>query len=147
MRHFASIFFLFCAIQGYGQLKPAENEMPATSQNFSELRCRGGREPLSFQTSPAQTRVTFRKSARAAGRFGEQLEPGTCAFVDRPLRADEEATILLEVGANAVSGEGVGIQPSTMTFADAASINRYLADPNHYWSFLVAKTPEGKFMG
>ena len=62
------------------------------SADRQPLVCRG---PFSMSADKVGATLDAVKLSRAAGRFGENLTPGTCALTHRALNAGERATIRL----------------------------------------------------
>ncbi len=98
------------------------------------LNCRGG-ELLVFDTigSPTDTgtalrlSLTFNASPTAAGPEGQGLQPSTCAWVDRPVNAEEPRQVRVTVH----------ISDST----PGATVR----DTGVYWSFLAHNGDSGYF--
>ena len=94
------------------------------------LNCRGG-EGLAYDTiSPpsdtgkaAMLSLIFGGSVAAAGPEGRGLQPGSCAWVDRPLNLDEPRRIRVRIG-----------------LADSA-----VRDSGMHWSFLAYDSDSGYF--
>jgi hypothetical protein len=59
---------------------------------YVRLYCRG---PFSLYTNPKGVSVMLRKSTAASDDEGKDLDPGTCAFGDRPVGPDEPKAILV----------------------------------------------------
>ena len=120
-----------------------------------EIRCRGyartgGSEYVFFTinsrpSSTGETLVTyeiaFSPDTRAAGTRGENLRPGFCSFVDRPIAASGPYRIRFETVANAqlkqkLHGSAVDTSPTAAeTYPDVNTIPIYLKGEDHYWSF------------
>lgn len=64
----------------------------AQNDNSYPLLCRGGYIFQLGNWSPGYN-VVFRHSREAAGHSGKNLEPGTCAWIDRPLNNEESNRI------------------------------------------------------
>jgi hypothetical protein len=115
--------------------RPAEAQNDATPTGADvvyELRCRGG-PWLVIDTLPAppephalRISLTFPAARSAAGRDGSGLEPGSCAWIDRPLHPTE---------------------PPQVQFADPAGSGAAAAlrDPARFWMFMVRNTGRGHF--
>jgi hypothetical protein len=106
---------------------------PASAQEGTELRCRGGEDALVklfvIDRLDANTlSLNFNASQTPAGADGSGLEPGTCSWPDRTLKDDESRQIHFRV-----------------TEAQADSIPSYLRNPANYWSFFVVNTDKGFF--
>jgi hypothetical protein len=84
----------------------------------------------------------------AAGSNGTELQPGQCAWTDRPLDHPPYG-IRFEVPANAqlaqqLHGTPVDSSPTAAErFPDASNIPEYLKDEQHYWSFFVFDSGNG----
>lgn len=101
----------------------------ARAQAQNELRCRGGKKAFVFDHVNQNTlSLSFVASTRAAGATGQDLDQGTCAWVDRALSDGESRQIQFVVAA-----------------LDAISIPDYLDDSTHYWTFLVTSTSKDHF--
>jgi hypothetical protein len=120
-----------------------------------EIRCRGyaktgGSEYVFFtiNSRPSPTgetlvtyEIAFSPDTRAAGTRGENLRPGFCAFVDRPISASGPYRIRFETVANAQlkqAQHGSSIDRSSTaaeSYPDVNTIPVYLKGENHYWSF------------
>ncbi len=61
-----------------------------------DLYCRG---PLLISTGPSGRMAQFKKAHIKAGTDGLTLNPGECAWADRPLRPDEPAVIYYDMTA------------------------------------------------
>jgi hypothetical protein len=100
------------------------------------LNCRGG-AGLVFETlgPPADTgtrvslSLTFAANPAAAGPEGQGLQPGACAWVDRPVNDGEPRQIRLTIG----------ITDSTL--------RRMARDTGVYWSFLAHNSDSGHLTG
>jgi hypothetical protein len=122
-----------------------------------QLLCRGGAgfefRSLGFRQVPAGSQVrvavalTFAANAAAAGRKGERLEPGTCAWNDRPLGAAEPREVRFIAAAYLQLGIGpIDMSPTAAErHPDVPSIIAYLANPTHFWSFTAFNTNSGYF--
>lgn len=128
---------------------------PGSGVASREIRCRGyartgGSEYVFFQInsrpiSTGETLVTyeiaFSPDTRAAGTRGENLRPGFCAFVDRPIAASGPYRIRFETVANAqlkqkLQGSAVDTSPTAAeNYPDVNTIPVYLKGEGHYWSF------------
>jgi len=118
----------------------------------NEIRCRGGGN-LIFTTEHAKTDstgsaiyielLTFEPAPVAAGPNGAGLKPGQCSWVNRPM--NRGGLIRFETPANAqlkqkLHGSAVDTSPTAAErYPDARSIPAYMRDPDHYWSFTIAK--------
>jgi hypothetical protein len=120
-----------------------------------EIRCRGyartgGSEYVFFtiNSRPSPTgetlvtyEIAFSPDTRAAGTRGENLRPGFCAFVDRPIAASGPYRIRFETVANAqlkqaLHGSTVDRSSTAAeSYPDVNTIPIYLKGENHYWSF------------
>jgi hypothetical protein len=138
--------------------KKSTSTSDATREAFKsdEIRCRGYGRPggsafvfftVNSRSSPTgETIVTyeiaFTPGTRAAGSRGEGLQPGDCAYVDRPISESGPYRIRFETVANAqlkqaLHGTPIDRSPTAAErYPDAQTIPEYLKDPNHYWSFL-----------
>jgi hypothetical protein len=123
---------LVCCGALIGTVDPAEAQepLPPVRRDFP-LNCRGG-GGLVFDTLlvvPDSKRVrlvlTFNANAIAAGPEGQGLEPGSCAWVDRPLNDAEPRRIQFAIGTTD-SGPG-----------------RTVGDSGMYWGFLAHTTDSG----
>jgi hypothetical protein len=87
------------------------------------------------------------------------FNPSSCAWVQsgdrgpyRPLSREELGEIRFETSANAQLRQqlhGTPLDTSSTAaerFPDAQTIPKYLSDPNHYWSFFVAKAVSNSFV-
>ena len=96
------------------------------------LNCRGG-ERLVFDTlgahadtaSTVKLSLTFSANPIAAGPEGQGLQPGTCAWVDRPLTAGEPKLLHSSIGAT-----------------DSAPLAT-VGDSGMYWGFLAHASDSG----
>ena len=100
------------------------------------LNCRGGGGlvfdtlgPVADTPTPVLVSVRFTASPRAAGWKGEGLEPGTCAWVDRPLTGAEPLRVRVKLGAG------------------DSTPRRTLRDTALYWSFVASNTDSGYLHG
>ena len=111
------------------------NSVVSQRQHYA-LNCRGGGRLL-FDTlsSPSDTgaalrlSLTFVASPTAAGPEGQGLEPGTCAWVDRPVNDEEPRQLRVTIG----------IAGSTPRLT--------VIDTGVYWSFLAYNSDSGHFTG
>ncbi len=142
----------------------AEALKSAAPPQYQELRCRGG--GLRFRVVNGRTNssgeptmymtVYFKPAAQPAGASGHNLQPGSCAFTERGVRADEPNEIILEIVSFAqtrqqLHGTPVDTSPTAAErYPDAQNLPQYLDVANHYWSFFVhqnAPLPSGRFEG
>jgi hypothetical protein len=105
----------------------------ARAQSVSELRCRGGEDPLVklfvIDRLDANTlSLNFNASQKPAGADSSGLEPGTCSWLDRTFKDNESRQVHFQI-----------------TEPQADSIPAYLKDPKNYWSFFVTSTDKGFF--
>ena len=124
------------------------------AQTSYELVCRGG-GTLYFNYTPfsnfwSQPQIwidNISKGSRGVGNSLEaisSLQPGQCAWKDRPIHANEPSRIIIPVNYNNFSiswhqGKVMGIS-STLSY-----INN-LQDPNRYQSFHVYNDRRGNFI-
>jgi hypothetical protein len=121
----------------------------------SEIRCRGFSKPgggnfvfFTINSRPSSTgetlvtyEIAFSPSWRAAGARGEGLDPGTCAYADRPIAASGPYRIRFETVANAQLKQALHGSPvdnsstAAESYPDVNTIPVYLKGDNHYWSF------------
>jgi len=108
-------------------LAPSRREFP--------LNCRGG-GGLTFDTIivvPDSGRVrlmlTFAANATASGPEGQGLEPGTCAWVDRPLSDPEPRRILVTIGTT------------------DSTPRQTVRDTAMYWGFIAYNSDSGHISG
>lgn len=158
------------AIDTFGKRDTARDNVYAdalkNSPDSNEIRCRGyagrGGSEYVFYTinsrpSPTgETLVTFEigftPSVKAAGARGEGLQPGECAFADRPISERGPYRIRFETVANAqlrqqLHGTPLDTSPTAAErFPDTQTIPAYLKDPNHYWSFFGATVANNFFV-
>ncbi|MGZ8920205.1 MAG: hypothetical protein ACXW3L_04405 [Limisphaerales bacterium] len=112
----------------------ADATLPRTgAQELSELRCRGAKDALVdayvIDKLDADTlSLNFNASSRASGPDSKGLDPGTCSWIDRPVKEDEWRQIHFLVTAER-----------------AQSIPAYLKNPDNYWSFFVVSSAQGYF--
>ena len=132
-----------------------------------EIRCRGysrsGGSEYVFATinsrpsSTGETLVTyeiaFSPGTRAAGARGEGLQPGNCAYADRPIAASGPYRIRFETVANAqlkqaLHGSSVDrSRTAAESYPDVNTIPSYLKGEDHYWVFAgVADSGRGYFV-
>ncbi|HXH73424.1 MAG TPA: hypothetical protein VNJ08_00560 [Bacteriovoracaceae bacterium] len=64
------------------------------------ILCRGGYTYQLNGPIDGRVTVTFKPNTIAAGETGKDLKMGTCAFVDRPINAEEPTTFSLFMGLN-----------------------------------------------
>ena len=120
-----------------------------------EIFCRGYSHPggaefvfFTINSRPSSTgetlvtyEIAFTPGTRAAGARGDGLQPGDCAFADRPIGEAGPYRIRFETVANAQlkqSLHGSTIDRSTTaaeSYPDVNTIPVYLKGENHYWSF------------
>ena len=113
-----------------------EPSAPLVAQRqFFPLNCRGG-AGLAFDTlgppsEPGKVRLslTFTAAPAAAGAEGQGLEPGTCAWADRPIHGEEPRQLRVTIGA------------------DDSTPRLSVRDPGVYWSFLARNSDSGHFTG
>ena len=128
---------------------------PAERAASNEIRCRGysrtgGREYVFFtiNSRPSPTgetvvtyEIAFSPGTRAAGVRGEGLQPGDCAWADRPIGEQGPYRIRFETVANAQLKQqlrGTPVDRSSTaaeSYPDVNTIPTYLKGENHYWSF------------
>jgi hypothetical protein len=128
MKHLRELLLIVCGLlvlQTYAAI--------AQAQEPSELRCRGGDNPLVdiyvIDRIDADTlSINFNASQRAAGSDNKGLYPGTCSWIDRTVKEDEWRQIHFVV-----------------TAAQAESIPAHLKNPKNYWSFFVISSDRGYF--
>lgn len=81
---------------------------PAAANGGMSIICRGAkRVKTMWWVNKIHMSIAFNASPKAAGPDGENLPPNSCAWPDRPLRADEVADINLGVVSD--------FQPATLT--------------------------------
>ena len=141
---------------------------PSTDRVVSrEIFCRGYSRPggaeyvfstiNSRPSSTGETLVTyeiaFSPGTQAAGLRGEGLQPGNCAFGDRPIPGSGPYRIRFETVANAqlkqsLHGSTVDRSSSAAeSYPDVNTIPVYLKGENHYWNFAgVADSGRGYFV-
>ena len=109
--------------------------LPLLHQREFPLNCRGG-AGLVFEIvgPPADTgtrrlSLTFAASPAAAGPEGQGLQPGTCAWVDRPVNDGEPRQVR-----------------QTIRIADS-TLRHMVRDSGVYWSFLAHNSDSGHFTG
>ena len=105
-----------------GGNRGAESALHCTPPENYELRCRGGGEMKLSLDAPGESgrsmlRIRFKRGSKPATAG---LEPGECAWVDRPVGGDEPDTII-----RYVSGPNVPVVTS-------------LRDANKYWGFCAS---------
>lgn len=121
-----------------------------------QLRCRGGAgyefRSLGFrQVGQQQLRMAvalvFAPGGAAAGTKGEGLQPGTCAWVDRPLNSSEPREVHFIIPAYLQIGIGtIDTSPSAAErHPDLPSMMAYLKGQSHYWTFTAFNTNSGYF--
>jgi hypothetical protein len=140
---------------GLGAATSETTAGPAERAASREIRCRGysragGSEYVFFiiDSRPGQageTLVTyemaFTPGTRAAGVRGEGLQPGNCAWADRPIDEKGPYRIRFETVANAqlkqqLHGSQVDRSSTAAeSYPDVKSLPIYLKGENHYWSF------------
>jgi hypothetical protein len=90
--------------------------------------------------------LAYRVASVEFGATGKGVGPGMCAWVERGAGASEPGRVEFTTSANAQlsqirSGSAVDRTPTAAErFPDANTIPAYMTDPNHYWSFTVART-------
>jgi hypothetical protein len=107
-----------------------------SQREYYPLNCRGGGRLL-FDTigAPSDTAravrlsLTFAASPTAAGPEGQGLQPGTCAWVDRPVNKEEPRQVRVTIGV------------------DDSTPRLTLRDTGMYWSFLAYDSDSGHFTG
>jgi hypothetical protein len=117
-----------------------------------EIRCRGGDGAFRLQQLPggrppeaggeagvALMSLEFIASPLAAGPDAAGLIPGTCAWIDRPLNADEPRSIRFEAPATDTTAASRGVSPAPGLSPDV----NHLKDPAKYWSFVAYNTNQG----
>jgi hypothetical protein len=138
---------------------PAQTIWDAANRPHSgvyELRCRGGAgfeyRNLGFKRSPGgdtlvAVALVFAANPKAAGLKGEGLEPGSCAWLDRPLNAAEPREVrFIASGAAPLATGPIDTTPEAAERdRDVHSIAAYLKDPKHHWSFTAFNTNQGYF--
>lgn len=78
------------------------------------VKCRsGGNTSYNISNSNNALRIGFTKAPAAAGQNGANLLPGQCAWVDRPINANEPSHISIKMGANFVVGAVVPSRDNT----------------------------------
>ncbi len=112
---------------------PAQAPLPPVRREFP-LNCRGGGlvfDTLLIVPDSAHVRLmlTFAANPTASGPEGQGLEPGSCAWVDRPLNDAEPRRIQFAVG--------------TTDSAPAQTAG----DSGMYWGFLAHSTDSGYIRG
>jgi hypothetical protein len=119
------------------QARPAQGDGNGTARSSAsagdEIVCRGVDTVAiaHFAWTPDDGEVSlmyFLPAKAAAGADGAGLEPGRCGYVNAAL-PDDRAGILLFTTA---PGE-----------ESANAIREFLANPGHYWSFVVSKNANG----
>jgi hypothetical protein len=85
--------------------------------------------PPADAVTMARLSLTFAANAAAAGPQGKGLKPGTCAWVDRPVKDDEPRQVRVSIGS-----------------ADS-TLRRTITDSGVYWSFLAQNNDSGHFTG
>jgi hypothetical protein len=113
-----------------------EAALPPLPRREYPLNCRGG-GGLALETlgPPADTgrtvrlSLTFAASPVAAGPEGIGLQPGTCAWVDRPVNDQEPRQVRVTIGS------------------PDSTVRRMVRDSGVYWSFLAYNSDSGHFTG
>ncbi|HEU4829778.1 MAG TPA: hypothetical protein VFT04_11350 [Gemmatimonadales bacterium] len=126
---------VFCgALAGVAGPTEAQTPLPPVRREFP-LNCRGG-AGLVFDTllvvadsDRVRLMLTFAANATASGPEGQGLEPGSCAWVDRPLSDAEPRRIQFALGTT-----------------DSAPA-RTVRDSGMYWGFLGLTTDSGYIAG
>lgn len=118
------------ALAGVADTAEAQSSLPPARREFP-LNCRGG-GGLVFDTllvvadsDHVRLMLTFAANAIAAGPEGLGLEPGSCAWVDRPLSDAEPRRIQFTIGTTDSTPE------------------RTAHDSGMYWGFLGHTTESG----
>lgn len=122
------------ALAGVAGPVGAQSPLPPARREFP-LNCRGG-AGLVFDTllvipdsGRARLMLTFAANATASGVEGQGLEPGSCAWVDRPLADAEPRRIQFALG--------------TTDSAPAQTVR----DSGMYWGFLAYNSDSGYISG
>lgn len=85
--------------------------------------------------------IAFTPGTRAAGVRGEGLQPGDCAWADRPIGETGPFRIRFEIVANAQLKQQLRVDPvdrsstAAESYPDVKTVPIYLKGENHYWSF------------
>ena len=121
------------------------------AQQTYELRCRGvyaGPNPLAFDRETGRfadgtlvVAMSFKASPRAAGADGSGLEPGTCAWIDRPLNNAEPR--LLWFVAQEYPDPDANDPLLAERVPSKGTMSLYLYDAERYWSFFSYNTGQG----
>jgi hypothetical protein len=121
------------------------------AQQTYELRCRGvyaGPTPLTFDNQTGRqgdgtlvVAMRFRASPRAAGADGSGLEPGTCAWIDRPLNSAEPR--LLWFVAQEYPNPNANDPLLAERVPSKGAMTLYLYEAERYWSFFAYNTGQG----
>jgi hypothetical protein len=136
-----------------GQFRAApESAKPASTNSTTvrreRLRCRGG-SGLAFSRhggagqNQVLMKLAYTSAATAAGPIGAGLAPGTCAWAQRESGTKEPGKVAFVTARNAQLEQvrrGEPVDRSTIAaerWPDAQSIPVYMADPAHYWTFIV----------
>jgi hypothetical protein len=126
---------VFCgALSGVVGPAEAQGPLPPVRPEYP-LNCRGG-AGLVFDTllvvadsDRVRLMLTFNANATGSGPEGQGLEPGSCAWVDRPLNDAEPRRVQFAIGAT-----------------DSAP-GRTVGDSGIYWGFLAHATDSGYVRG
>jgi hypothetical protein len=66
--------------------------------------------------------ITFNKSSNAAGASGAPLQPGTCAWEDRPLNSAEPSHMTYKISTTSAGNEGWFSLVSQCAFNDKCTV-------------------------
>lgn len=127
---------------------------------YRELRCRGrygmsikvGDWPPSATGEPMkQMIVNFSLIDKPTNRWGHNLRPGDCAYVDTPgkvLGISELRQVIVAFGQLKQQLNGSTVDTSATAaerFPDSQNVPQYLQNSDHYWSFFVKYSGQGYF--
>src|SRR5713226_5954393 len=123
------------------------------AQQTYRLICRGG-PGMRVRISPGDVRnsyqklgLFFNKSGRAAGQTGKPLQPGTCAWVDRPLNAQEPDIVAQHIRQGFQYHVDVDRGGHVTRFTPETSIYAWVndvRDPDKFWTFYAYNTNQGE---
>jgi hypothetical protein len=119
---------------------------PGAGQRTETLICRGGSsyvweapEYTSSKPGTRTMRLIFQVATQPSGPQGQGLRPSECGFVDKPFGEYVTPAIQFEDGIAHYTRTPVLQAKSKSPATAAGSVQRYLQDESHVWSFDVTR--------
>jgi hypothetical protein len=125
----------------------------ASAQQSFRIICKGGAN-MKIRISPGDAKnsyqklgLFFTKSPRAAGQKGAGLANGTCAWIDRPLNAQEPDILAQDIRKGFQYKVDLDASKHVVRFTPTNSWYNWanvLRVPGKYWTFYAYNTNQGE---